>query len=47
MSARIDENGIKTKKLWLKQGSRGLFFKSFERTGALSEETEGINKIKP
>ena len=27
MSARIDENGVKTKKLWLKQGSRGLFVK--------------------
>ena len=23
----IDENGAKTKKLWLKQGSRGLFVK--------------------
>ena len=27
MSARIDENGAKTEKLWLKQGSRGLFAK--------------------
>ena len=25
MSARIDENGVKTKKLWLKQWSRDLF----------------------
>ena len=25
MSARIDENGVKTEKLWLKHGSRGLF----------------------
>ena len=25
MSARIDENGVKTKKLWLKQGSNDLF----------------------
>ena len=24
MSAIFDENGAKTKKLWLKQGSRGL-----------------------
>ena len=47
MSAIIDENGFKTKKLWLKQGSRGLICKRFERIGALSEETEGINKIKP
>ena len=27
MSARIDKNGAKTKKLWLKQGFRGLFVK--------------------
>ena len=27
MSARIDENGAKTEKLWLKQGFRGLFVK--------------------
>ena len=25
MSARIDENGAKTNKLWLKQGSKDLF----------------------
>ena len=25
MSARIDENGVKMKKLWLKQGSKDLF----------------------
>ena len=25
MSARIDENGVKTEKLWLKQGSKDLF----------------------
>jgi hypothetical protein len=24
MGARIDENGVKTEKLWLKHGSRGL-----------------------
>ena len=27
MSARIDENGVKTEKLWLKQGSKDLFAK--------------------
>ena len=27
VSARIDENGAKTKKLWLKHGSRGLYAK--------------------
>ena len=25
VSARIDENGVKTKKLWLKQGSKDFF----------------------
>ena len=41
MGARIDENGAKTKKSWLKQGSRGLFVRDLKRTWALSEETEG------
>ena len=41
MSARFDENGAKTEKLWLKQGSRGLFVSVLERTGALGKETEG------
>ena len=41
MSARIDENGSKTKKLWPKRGSRGLIVKVLERTGALGKETEG------
>ena len=27
MSARIDENGVKMKKLWLKQGSKDLYVK--------------------
>ena len=27
MSARIAENGVETRKIWLKQGSRGLFVK--------------------
>jgi len=39
VSVRIDENGVKTKKIWLKQGSRGLFVRVLERTGALGEET--------
>ena len=39
MSKRIDENGAKTNKLWPKQGSRGLFVRVLERTGALGEET--------
>ena len=40
MSARIDENGAKTEKLWIKQSSRDLFVRVLERTGALGEETE-------
>ena len=47
MSVRIDENGAKTKKLWLKQGSRGFFCKETELPGARSEETRGLNIIKP
>ena len=33
MSARIDENGAKTKKLWLKHGSRSLFVKVLKEQG--------------
>ena len=33
MSARIDENGAKTKKLWLKHGSRGLFVNVLKEQG--------------
>ena len=40
MSARIDENGAKTKKLWLKQDFRGLFVRVLDKQGALSKETE-------
>jgi hypothetical protein len=30
VSARIDENGVKTEKLWLKHDSRGLFVKDLK-----------------
>ena len=30
MSTRIDENGARTKKLWPKQGFRGLFVKDLK-----------------
>jgi hypothetical protein len=30
VSARIDENGVKTEKLWLKQDSRGLFMEDLK-----------------
>jgi hypothetical protein len=33
MSARIDENGVKTEKLWLKHDSRGLFVKDLNLEG--------------
>ena len=33
MSARIDENGVKMKKLWLKQDSRGLFVRDLKEQG--------------
>ena len=33
VSARIDENGVKTEKLWLKQGSRGLTAKVLKEKG--------------
>ena len=33
MSTRIDENGVKTGKLWLKQGIRGLFVKDLNFQG--------------
>ena len=33
MSARIDKNGAKKKKLWLKQDFRGLFVKVLKEQG--------------
>ena len=33
MSARIDENGVKTKKLWLKQCTRDLFVRDLNFQG--------------
>jgi hypothetical protein len=33
VSARINENGVKTEKLWLKHGSRGLFVKDLKIKG--------------
>ena len=39
MSARIDENGAKTKKLWLKHGSKNLF--------AIDLNFQGLALMKP
>jgi hypothetical protein len=33
MSARIDENGFKTEKLWLKHDSKGLFVEDLNLEG--------------
>jgi hypothetical protein len=33
MSERIDENGVKTEKLWLKHDSRGLFIEDLKLQG--------------
>jgi hypothetical protein len=33
VSARIDENGVKTEKLWLKHDSRGLFVEDLKLEG--------------
>jgi len=33
VGARIDENGAKMEKLWLKLGSRGLFAKDLKEKG--------------
>jgi hypothetical protein len=40
MSARINENGVKMKKLWVKHDSRGLFVKDLKLKGALTKETD-------
>ena len=45
MSARIDENRAKTQKLWLKQGSRGLFVRVLERIGALGKKPRAKTKL--
>jgi hypothetical protein len=41
VSARIAENRVKTIKLWLEQGSWGLFVNILKEKKVLGEETEG------
>jgi len=41
VSARIDENGAKTEKLWLKHGSRDLTAKNLKDQG-LKHKRKGI-----
>ena len=38
MSARIDENGVKTKKLWLKQCTRDLLVRVLNFQGLASKK---------
>ena len=45
MSARIDENGAKTKKLWLKQGSKGLFAKDLNFQGLALKKSGAKTKL--
>ena len=40
MSARIDENRAKTKKLWLKQGSKDLFVRVLNFQGLALKKPE-------
>jgi hypothetical protein len=41
VSARINENGVKMEKLWLKHGFRGLFVNDLKLKRALNEEIKG------
>ena len=45
MSARIDENRAKTKKLWLKHGSRGLFVKVLKEQGLWVKKPSAKTKL--
>jgi hypothetical protein len=43
VSAKIDENGVKTEKLWLKHDSKGLFVEDLKLEGLW--EPRGKTKI--
>ena len=45
MSTRIDENGARTKKLWPKQGFRGLFVKDLNFQGLDPKKTGTETKL--
>ena len=47
MSARIDENGVETKKLWLKQYTRDLFVRVLNFLGLASKKPRAKNLIEP
>jgi hypothetical protein len=41
VSARIDESGVKTEKLWLKHDSRGLFVEDLKLEGLRPKKSRG------
>jgi hypothetical protein len=45
VSARIDEIGVRTRKMWLKQGSRSLFARILKVTGANRRKLRAKTKI--
>ena len=45
MSARIDENGVKMKTLWLKQGSKDLFAIDLNFQGLALKKTRTKTKL--
>ena len=47
MSTRIDENGAKTKKLWLKQCTRDLFVRVLNFLWLASKKPGAKNLIEP
>ena len=47
MSVRIDENGVKTKKLWLKQGSKNLFAINLNFQGLALKKPGTKTKLNP
>ena len=47
MNARIDENRVKTKKLWLNQGSKDLFAIDLNFQGLALKKTGTKMKLNP
>jgi hypothetical protein len=47
VSARIDENGVKTKKLGLKQGFRGLSVKDLDLKGPKIKKLGARSQLNP
>jgi hypothetical protein len=47
VSARIDENGVKTEKLGLKQGFRGLYAKDLDLKGPKTKKPGARSQLNP